>query len=292
MKAIVSLSLLIIVGAAFFAAAEDKYSAAKIARNTAMEKLPAATNEKPAKFKIDIVPTYGALGSRRSATFIEGEALTFCYSVSKLSAQDNFETGLVFSLQDATGNREGQTYSYFLNKDNLQFGGALISTSAKFPSPKAGKYSVQLKVIDTLNGENEIKEYPFEVLPKDTFGATYLGFYADEKGTLPSNGNLTAGETRHLFALINGLGTEGNRIHIKSTLSTLDHDKNLLSNRTLEYHDEMPPGGSHVHFYFTPNRPGSFYVRLEIHDCINDKTVTYDLPVKVSMPLGMEEDKP
>jgi len=300
MKTIVSFSLLLIVGFGYFAAAEDKTSVPEVARNTSAEKNIPEQKEIPARFKIDLYPAYVAGGIPKTAPFIAGEKLIFQARVNLLESDknENFGYTILHELYDPDGNVISQVPERRIHREVFQIGGSSFPERFWFSSEdlKPGKYRLKYLLINHESGKSEAKEIPFDIQSKDTFGALDIGICSKMEPITPIGGNVTIGEQIFLVCRMNGAGVKEDRIHLKSTLTVIDSKKQPIDREPISFDSYMPVpryGLEHPQIYFTiwPNRPGDFILHVEIKDSITEKTTTFDVPIKVSLPPGLEEEK-
>ncbi len=183
--------------------------------------------------------------------------------------------------------------------DTLQFGGTAFVETFWFPSqedPQTGKYCMKYLVIDRAGGKSESADYSFEIAGKDTFAAVSMAFSSTAGTGTPSGNAFMLGEPKYLVYGINGAGVQENRIHVKSTLTILDSTKQPIDAepRTIDTYKPAPRSNNEYPIVcllvFPNSRPGDFILHLDLKDCISDKTASYELPIKVLPPPGMEKE--
>jgi hypothetical protein len=296
MKTIISLSMLFFVGLAYFANAEENGNESKVEQNASEEKVIPEQKDALNKFKIDIYPTSSLLCNLRATPFIAGESLSFSARLSALDEKEDFDCSVLHELYNSEGILVHLLPEVKINRKTAQFGHSTFAENfwINLEDPKPGKYRLKILIVDHASGNSDSKEHSFEILDRDSFGALNVGFSSMPDRPMPTSGNFAIGEPKFLFCWINGAGVKDDRIHIKSKVIILDAKKQPIDAEPLLADTYKPAPRSrrdHPNLFFAirPDVPGEYFLRLEITDCVADKTATYDMPIKVSLPPGMDE---
>jgi hypothetical protein len=297
MKTIIFLSMLFFGCLAYFAEAEDNGNESKAAQNASAENTIPEKKAEPDKFKIDIYPTYGLYGSPRSTPFIACQSFAFSARLARIEAneKEDFDCKVLHEVYDSDGNLVRELPEARFN-NKTQFGRATAAENfwIQLEDPKPGKYRLKILIIDRANEKTESKDCPFEIVAKDTFGVLTVGFSGTPEHFTPAGSNFIVGEQKPLFCWINGANEKENRIHLKSKLTILDSKKNPIDADPL-FVDLYKPAPRNnrdypaIFYMIRPDVPGDYILHLEINDCNSDKNATCDVPIKVSLPPGMEE---
>jgi hypothetical protein len=294
MKTILSFAVIFFAGLGF-AVAEREESPLDATRISSAERTAAEPEEALKKFKIDIHPTYGLFGGLRTIPFIAGESMSFSARLARRAEKEDFSCDVMHELYDADGNLVRQFPEAPFKSKSAQFG-CSTATESFFIQPedsKPGKYRLKISIVDRESGNSEVQDYSFEILDKDTFGAFNIGFSSTPERLMPTGGNFTVGEPKLLVYMINGAAVENHRVHLKNKVTILDSKKQPIDAEPL-FSDAYKPAPRSLRdipslfFAIRPDVPGEFFLRLEITDCVADKTATYDVPIKVSLPPGMD----
>jgi hypothetical protein len=297
MKTNIFLSMLFFGSLAYFAEAEDNGNESKAAQNASAENTIPEKKAEPDKFKIDIYPTYGLYGSPRTTPFIACDSFAFSARLVRMQANKNedFDCRVLHEVYDSDGNLVRELPEARFNS-KIQFGRATAVENfwIQLEDPKPGKYRLKILIIDRANEKPESKDYPFEIVARDTFGVLTVGFTNTPEHFTTVGSNFTVGEPKALFCWINGANEKEDRIHLKSKLTILDSKKNPIDAEPL-FVDMYKPALRNnrdypaIFYMIRPDVPGDYILHLEINDCNSDKNVTCDVPIKVSLPPGMEE---
>jgi hypothetical protein len=290
-------AFLIVAASLGLASADEKIAVPEVARNIPAEKT-SDRKDRLAKYKIDIYPLY-SMGLPRATPYISGEAFSFSVRVTPVESSKaaNLDIAGLAELYDPDGNLVTELPEMSYGRNSLQFGGSAFTQTFCFApdDPRPGKYRLKFLIVDHAGGKSESADYAFEIAGKETYGAMGIAFSSTPDHYTPCGNNFTLGEPKFLMYCINGAGVQEDRIHLKSTLTILDAKKQPTDAepRTIDTYKPAPRSNNDhpiVYFLVFPNsRPGDFVLHLELMDCIADKTASYDLPIKVLPPPGMDE---
>jgi hypothetical protein len=253
---------------------------------------------------MDAYPTIGVLGPRKDTHYVGVEKMFFTVEFGGLSNNKNGEADcdLELSIRDShspTG-ANGKGWKTKMRAKDLPVS-ANHSAITSFVCRRAfepGKYAVTLVAKDNIARRTASKDIAITIGPHDTFDLATLGISYDDDRKVWSGPNLTVGEPvyvgseKHL-----PVKSAGN--DVETTLVFLDANRKEIARMTPHREKNSPDEVSKPHGVtivscaeaFTPNRPGSYFLRIELKDLVTHQTVAKELPFNVFMSPELSEPK-
>lgn len=230
------------------------------------------------------------MGPVRPAKYIVGDNPCVTLTVSGLAKDSNgaVEYFVKPELLDKDGEVVAQLEGHRISFD-LFFGGNEAThffTIPALPGVIEGEYACRVRLLDQTGGKQVVAEIPFTMLPKQTFGATWIYLSHDPQGMAPATGVLSVGQTAYLCFGINGYASAVDGPELVTKITALRPDGSHVDSRPIfirgsakSKYAQAGPIKSQI--YFPLHESGKFAVRLEIEDKIAKKKVAYDIPIEV-----------
>jgi hypothetical protein len=253
--------------------------------------------------------TTGRFGSPRSATFLPAESMFFSVAIDGLSGDEDeladYSLELFMLDSGSLTNANGKRRSLSKRVQQLPLGN-VRSTKGEFVwtpdvnalETKPGRYAARFIVKDNITNRTASKDLTIRVLDKDTFALANLDLSNDEDGKVSTGPNLTVGEAIYSRCGIY-LPKKSNGHDVEIKASFLDANRkelasmkphrmnNVISVASYRYAPVVPVCVQP----FTPNRPGSYFIRLELKDLVTQETVSKEMPFNVFLPPELPEAK-
>lgn len=248
---------------------------------------------------IDAYPTLGCLGSPRDAIFISGEKALFFMMLEGLSVIEdqraNCDVGL--SVRDS--------YSVVRINGAEEMKRLLVSVNGSFTSVfrcqltsgmEPGHYMARFVVRDNVTNRAAIKNVAITIVDNDTFALGDLDLSNDQEGKSPAGPNLTIGDTIYTQCGIY-LPKKSNGHDVEVSATFLDANRKEITTKETYRIKNV----ASVAYYprsstkpvctqpFVPNRPGSYFVRLNLKDTTTLETVTKEMPFNVFSPPVLDQ---
>jgi hypothetical protein len=272
------------------------------ARSLADGKPVVAKEEKPS---VELIPTFGPMGSKRPTTYIAGDL--FC-STLKMSGLKSTKDGTIdavtkFTLVDQKGHFVQDWGSLDACGFRPWFGEsayivAFCSIFGEYEghpiqlNTPPGKYRVRATTLDNVAGREVVGNLSITILPADTFGITKLRLVQGRQGREPAGPYMMAGHVAGVtFAIVNQTVVE-DRAKVRVTVSVVDKDGQPVGkpdSGTFERKSDdstNPRAPIPVGPPFRMSRPGRFTIELKVEDLLAKpvRTVTEKMPIVVVDP--------
>jgi hypothetical protein len=146
-----------------------------------------------------------------------------------------------------------------------------------------GRYTVRRIARDRIANKTASRDIPITIADEDQFFVSNLRLATDKADKLPAGGNLTVG--RPVFALCDlYLPKSASSDDVEVTVSFLDQNRKQISVGK-EYRGKLHGVDSHgrVAHAFVPNRPGSYFLRVEFKDIVTQQTMAKEMPFNVHL---------
>jgi hypothetical protein len=248
---------------------------------------------------IDAFPTLGRLGGPCDATIISGESRFFFVILRGLTpnseqrADCTVELSIVNSQFSICNREEQKVKGLLLSHDK-----SLAATALCRGMAEPGLYVARFAVKDNITKDVASKNITIRVVDRDRFALGGLSFCRDGNGTVPASPNLAIGNPVYACCGIY-LPKKSNGHDVEMTASFLDakrqgltrtkpHRMNNVTSVASYRYASVPPVYAQA---FTPNRPGSYFVRLELKDLVTQETVSKEMPFNVFLPPELPETK-
>jgi hypothetical protein len=240
---------------------------------------------------IDAFPTLGELGCPRAPDFVLGEKAFFLVTLRGLShrADKKVDCTMRLSILDSQSTiRVDENVE--IPKVSLFPKGAVTTVLwwQSGPSTPPGRYKAKIAVTDNVTAKNVTKDIPVSVADNDTFTLACLDLSADHAGKVSTGPNLTVGETVYARCGV-FLPRKSGGHDVEVTASFLDANRKELGRLAPYVMKKVFSAASYpsTNIFptcsqaFTPNRPGSYFLRLELKDLATQETVVREMPFSV-----------
>ena len=248
---------------------------------------------------IDAFPTLGRFGGPCDAIFISGERRFFFLVMRGLSPNPErrgdctMELSIVNS-QSSVCSREKQNVKGLLLSHDRSLAAIAFCRGMAEPGPYIARFTVK----DNTTKETASKDIAITVVDRDRFALGGLTFCRDENGNVPASPNLAIGDTVYVrCGMYLPKKSTGHDVQMRMSLADSNRReivgdvtrviRGVFSAATFQHSNWVPEYSG----AFVANRPGSYFVRLEVKDLTTRATVAKEMPFDVFLATGIARSR-